>query len=299
MTALRSLAGFLDRHLAILFLIPGGLCLALVTAYPFVFNLWASLTDLNLMYPGAMFVGLENYTKTIFDPELWHSAKNSLVWTISSVLGQLLLGLIGALALEQTRKGREPFRLILVVPWAFPAIVLAYSWRFLLDAVYGVTNHLLMLVGLIDAPVPWLTTPDYAMPIMVLINIWFGFPFMLVSILAALTMIPAQLYESARMDGAGYWQELRHITLPLIMPVLRSLVILRTIFVFNNFDFIFLTTGGGPVDATTTLPVYAFQVGWQRYDLGRMASVSVVMMLILGLLLATYVYALRKVRAPQ
>ena len=90
-------------------------------------------------------------------------------------------------------------------------------------------------------------------------------------------MIPTELYEAAKIDGANYWDELRHITLPLILPVLGSLVILRTIFVFNNFDFIFLTTGGGPIDVTSTLPVYAYQIGWQRYDLGRMAAISVVM----------------------
>ena len=131
---------------------------------------------------------------------------------------------------------------MLIVPWAFPAIVLAFSWRFMLDPIYGVTNHILMVLGLISGPVPWLTTPGLAMPAMVLINIWFGFPFMMVAITAALTMIPRELYEAGKIDGTSYFDELRHITLPLILPVLGSLIILRTIFVFNNFDFIFLTT---------------------------------------------------------
>ena len=293
------LARFVDENLHIVFLLPGALCLAVVIVYPFVFNIWTSFTDLNLVYPGMEFIGLENYLKSINDPGLWNAARRSFVWTLGSVVGQLGLGLVAALALEQTRRGHAPLRLILIVPWAFPAIVLAYSWRFMLDSFYGVTNHLLMLAGLISQPVAWLTTPDLAMPIMILINIWFGFPFMMVAIMAALTMIPQELYEAARIDGAGYWEELRHIALPLIAPVLGSLLILRTIFVFNNFDFIFLTTGGGPIDVTTTLPVYAFQVGWKRYDLGRMAAVSIVMMAILCLMLAVYMYGLKRLRVRQ
>ncbi len=294
-----SLADAVDRYLPVLFLLPGFLCLALVIVYPFGFNLWASVTDLNLMYPGAAFLGFENYEKTITDPALWAAARRSLVWTLCSVFGQLFLGLVGALALEQTRRGRAPLRLMLIVPWAFPAIVLAFSWRFMLDAIYGVTNHILMVLGFIAEPVSWLTTPEYAMPAMILINVWFGFPFMMVAIVAALTMIPTELYEAAKIDGANYWDELRHITLPLILPVLGSLVILRTIFVFNNFDFIFLTTGGGPIDVTSTLPVYAYQIGWQRYDLGRMAAISVVMMAILSVMLAVYMWGLRRLRVQQ
>jgi multiple sugar transport system permease protein len=295
----RSAAARLDRWLPFLFLLPGGICLALVIAYPLGFNLWASLTDLNLMYPGAAYIGLENYQKTVADPALWQAARLSLVWTVCSVFCQLLLGLVAALALEQTRRGRTPLRLVLIVPWAFPAIVLAYGWRFMLDAIYGVTNHILMVAGLIAAPIPWLTTPELAMPAMILINVWFGFPFMMVAIMAALAMIPRELYEAARIDGASYWGELAHVTLPLILPILGSLVILRTIFVFNNFDFIFLTTGGGPVDATTTLPIYAYQVGWQRYDLGRMSAVSVLMMAILGVVLAAYMAGLRRLRRSE
>ena len=292
-----GLATWIDRKLPLLFLFPGFLCLLLVIAYPFVYNIWAGFTDVNLMYPGAAFIGLENYQRSFSDPALWKAWERSLIWTLGSVAGQVILGLIGALALERTRRGRAPIRLLLVVPWAFPAIVLAFSWRFMLDSIYGVINHILMVLHVIDMPVAWLTTPAYSMPVMILINIWFGFPFMLVSIIAALAMIPSELYEAARMDGAGYLDEVRHITLPLILPVLGSIIILRTIFIFNNFDFIFLTTGGGPIDATMTLPVYAYQVGWLNFDLGRMASVSVIMMVFLVILLAIYMWALRRLKA--
>jgi multiple sugar transport system permease protein len=293
----RRLADWLDARLPQLFLVPGVLCLILVIAYPVAYNLITSVTDASLIYPGISFVGLENFTATLGDRAFWIAALRTLQWTVFSVVGQLFVGLVAALALEQMTAGRTVFRLALIVPWAFPAIVMAFGWRFILDPLYGVANHMLSLIGLIDAPLAFLSERPLAMPIVILMNIWFGFPFMMVAIIAGLAAIPRELYEAAQIDGANYWQELRYVTLPALWQIISVLVVLRTIWVFNNFEFIFLTTGGGPVDATTTLPIYAFQVGWQRYDLGRMASVAIVMIVLLSLLLALYVRLLGKSRA--
>jgi multiple sugar transport system permease protein len=289
----RRVLGWLDDRLAVLFLLPGLLCLATVLLYPVLYNLVVSFTDLSIMYPGFAFVGWENYAETFGDPALWKAAVRTLQWTFMSVLGQLLVGLVAALALEHVTRGRALLRLALVVPWAFPAIVMAFAWRFMLDGVYGVVNHLLMLAHIVDQPVAWLSTREWSMPLVVLMNIWFGFPFMMVCIVAGLASIPRELLEAAQVDGANYWQQLRYIILPALLPIIGMLVILRTIFVFNNFDFVFLTTGGGPVDATTTLPIHAFQVGWQRYDLGRMSAIAVAMLALLGLILAIYLRLLR------
>ncbi len=280
---------WLDRKLPILFLVPGLACLALVIAYPVGYNLVISFTDASLMYPGLNYVGIDNFVATITDWAFWTAAWRTLVWTVFSVAGQLLVGLIAALALERVTRGQTVLRLALIVPWAFPALVMAFGWRFMLDPLYGVANHIFMLFGVIDAPVAPLSQRSLAMPIVVLLNIWFGFPFMMVSIIAGLAAIPRELYEAARVDGASYVQELRYVTLPALWQIISVLVVLRTIWVFNNFEIIFLTTGGGPVDATTTLPLYAYQVGWQTYDLGRMAAVSIIMIALLGVLLALYV----------
>ncbi len=150
-----------------------------------------------------------------------------------------------------------------------------------------------MSVGLIDAPQQWLGSPVLAMPTVIVMNIWFGFPFMMVAILAGLQTIPRELYEAADMDGASTLQAFWYITLPSLWQVIMTLVVLRTIWIFNNFDFIYLTTGGGPIDATTTLPIYAYNVGWQQYDLGRMAAVALIMMIILGVILMVYAHLLR------
>lgn len=290
-------ANWLDARLTIVFLIPGLTCLFALTLYPVFYNIVISFTNSSLLFPGAAFSGLANYKQVLADPQFWWSFARTLVWTLISVLGQLLIGLVAALALERVTHGRTALRLALVVPWAFPSIVLAFSWRFMLDPLYGVTNHLLMIVGLIDAPVAWFGDMNWAMPAVVLMNIWFGFPFMMVAIIAGLQSIPRDHYEAARVDGASYWQEFRYITLPGLLQVLAALVVLRTIWVFNNFEFIFLSTGGGPVDVTTTLPLYAFNVGWQQYNIGRMAAVSVIMIVILMLVLAVYFRILRSARS--
>lgn len=284
----RRLAAWLDQRLAILFLIPGLACLSAVILYPVAYNAVVGFTNASLMFPGWRFIGTANFEATLADPLFWRATLNTLIWTAFSVAGQLLLGLVAALALEQVTAGRTTLRLALIVPWAFPSIVMAFAWRYMLDPLYGVLNFLLMQVGLIDAPRQWLGSPDLAMPTVIVMNIWFGFPFMMVAIVAGLQTIPQELYEAADIDGAGPWQKFWYVTLPALWQVIATVVILRTIWVFNNFDFVFLTTGGGPIDATTTLPVYAYNAGWQQYDLGRMAAVALVMMVILGFILAVY-----------
>lgn len=282
-----------DRNLAVLFVAPGLACLVAVICYPALYNLVVSFTDASLVYPDSGFVGLDNYRDTLSDPAFWHAALITLVWTAASVIGQLVVGLVAALALDRVTAGRSALRLAMIVPWAFPSIVLAFGWRFMLDPLYGVANHVMMLVGLTDGPVGWLTQRSTALPMVVLMNVWFGFPFMMVSLTAGLAAIPREQYEAADVDGASAWQAFRFITLPGLARVMATLVTLRTIWVFNNFEFVFLTTAGGPVDATTTLPIYAFKIGWVGYDLGRMAATAVLMMAMLSLILAAYFRTLR------
>jgi multiple sugar transport system permease protein len=296
-SVLRRLADWLDSRLTIVFLVPGLTCLLALTLYPVVYNIVIGFTNRSLLFPDFGFNGVANFQQVLTDPQFWHASVRTLVWTLTSVAGQLMLGLVAALALEKVTRGRTLLRLALIVPWAFPSVVLAYSWRFMLDPLYGVSNHILMMFGLIDAPIAWFGDATWAMPSVVLMNIWFGFPFMMVAIIAGLQAIPRELYEAARVDGASYWQELRFITIPGLFQLIAALVVLRTIWVFNNFEFIFLATGGGPIDVTMTLPLYAFNVGWQQYNIGRMAAVSVIMILLLFAILGFYFRLVGSARA--
>jgi multiple sugar transport system permease protein len=283
----------LDAHATLLLVLPGVVLLLAVIGYPVAYNIVNSFTNRNLSFPVTDWVGLANYAAVLSDPAFWSAIVKTLVWTAGSVAGQLLVGFAGAVALQNIRWGQAPLRLALIVPWAFPSIVLAFSWRFLLDPLYSVLNDVLMRVGVISEPVAWLGQSSTAMPSLIAMNVWFGFPFMMVALLAGLATIPVERYESARVDGATYWQELRFVTLPALRRLIGALVVLRTIWVFNNFDFVYLTTGGGPVTSTQTLPVYAFQVGWASYDIGRMAAVCVAMLALLVLIIGGYLRLVR------
>ncbi|WP_460452517.1 carbohydrate ABC transporter permease [Alsobacter sp. SYSU BS001988] len=291
---MKRVSAFLDRRFQILFLLPGLLCLVGVVAYPVAWNLVAAFTNASLVYEGWRFTGFGNFRVVLSDPEFVTSALRTLVWTSASVALQLVVGLIAALCLEKVTAGRSLLRMALIVPWAFPAIIMAFAWRYMLDASYGVANYVLMVLGLIGMPHAWLGETGTAMAALIAMNVWFGFPFMMVAFIAGLQTIPRELYEAASIDGASPWQEFRHVTLPGLKSIVATLATLRTIWTFNNFEFPYLTTGGGPVDATTTLPIYAFKVGWTQYELGRMAAVSVLMLAILAVTTALYLRLLRE-----
>src|SRR5262245_9270034 len=161
---LRGLTSWLDRRLFGLFLVPGIACLSIVIVYPIAYNVVVAFTDASLIYPGIAFVGLEHFEVTLADTLFWTAAMRRLQWTVLSVACQLLVGFAAALALERITRGRTGFRLALIVPWAFPAIVMAFGWRFMLDPLYGVVNHLLMLTGLIAGPIAPLSERALAMP---------------------------------------------------------------------------------------------------------------------------------------
>ncbi len=283
----------LDRHLGIVFLLPGLLCLLAVIAYPILFNLAFGFTNKDLVFPTIGFVGVANYVATLNDTEFWHALLTSISWTAASVVGQLVLGLAAALALDRISHGRTLLRMLLIVPWAFPAIVMAFVWRFMLDPLYGIVNYFLIVLHVLAQPMAFHGTPGTALPSVVLMNVWFGFPFMTVAIVAALQGIPREHYEVAQIEGAEYWQELVHVILPAIRGVLAILVVLRTIWVFNNFDFIYLTTAGGPINVTETLPIYAFTIGWLGHDIGRMAAISTLMLIVLSIITSIYFRLLR------
>jgi multiple sugar transport system permease protein len=287
---------YIDRHTHVLLIVPGIILLAGLVVYPVVYNVVTSFTNRNFSYPVTNWVGIANYTRVLVDPDFYASVGRTLIWTFASVAGQLVIGFIAAMALQAVRRGQTPLRVGLIIPWAFPSIVLAFSWKFLLDPTYGVVNDVLTRLHLIQQPIAWLGNESTALPSLIVMNIWFGFPFMMVALLAGMQSISTDQYESAKVDGATFWQELRYVTLPGLRNLIGSLVVLRTIWVFNNFDFVYLTTGGGPVNATETLPVYAFKIGWTNFDIGRMAAVSVVTLVILAAI--TFVY-LRLFRADK
>lgn len=285
---LKRVANYLDRHLGIVFLIPGMLILAVTLTYPILSNLWTSFTNKHLIYPGADWVGFENYRVTFTDPNFYRALVNSGVWTVSSIVLQVALGLAAALLLNAKVRGQAFFRLAMIVPYAFPTVTIALIWRWMLNSVYGVFNFMLMGVGIIDKPIAWLSSMQYSMAVVVLVNVWFGYPLFALGLLAGLQAIPAEHFEVARIEGASPLQTLRHVILPGIKTILGILVVLRTIWVFNSFDLIYLLTGGGPRGATETLPIYAYRIGWDYGFISQTTAIAVLLFIILAIFAAIY-----------
>jgi multiple sugar transport system permease protein len=282
-TLLRQAADYLDARLGFLFILPVLIIVAYLLIYPVVTSFYISLTNRHLLRHGYTFVGLDNYRQVFADRELWEALVNTGVWTVGSLAFQLLLGLAGALLLNRRMTFLWLWRMLIIVPWAFPPIVIAFTWRWILNDLYGVLNYFLVALHLVNMPLLFLGSRSLAMPTAIGVNTWFGFPFFLLAILAALQSIPETEYEAARIEGATACQTFTYVIFPRIRFTLGIILVLRTMWVVNSFDFIFLLTGGGPGTTTQTLPVFAYFTGWRRYFLGRASAICVVLLGILVL----------------
>lgn len=277
-----------------LFVLPALITVGSLLIYPIVSSLYHSLTSKHLIRPGAQFIGFDNYRAILQDPNFFLSFKNSIKWTVISLFGQLFFGFTSALALNRVEKMQGVYKTLLIVPWAFPSIVIALSWKWILNGVYGFLPNLLLELGITDTMVQFLSDGNLVFYTLVFINIWFGFPMIMVNVLSALQTIPKEQYEAAKMDGANIFQEFYYITLPHIKVVIGLLVVLRTIWIFNNFDIIYLITGGGPANASLTVPIYAYNTGWTGKLLGRSSAVTVLLLLFLLCVSALYFKIIRR-----
>ena len=233
-------------------------------------------------------VGLENFERIFDDPLFWESFRQALVWTGWSILFQTLLGVGMALLLNMTLPGMAVFRGLLLFPYIVPTVVIALNWRWIFNSEIGVVNYALLELGIIDQNIAWLSTPDMAMASAILLNVWKYTPFVIICVLARLQTIPTELYDAAKVDGAGAWRRFIDITLPMLKEVLVVVIVFRTIWTFNKFEEIYLLTRGGPGTSTFNLAVYAFEEGMANLRLGVAAATGVVMILLL--LVGTVIY---------
>lgn len=275
----------------LLFVLPSLLVVVSLLLYPVLSSIIYSFTNRHLLRSDSEFIGIQNFIEVLNNPEFWGAFGTSVRWTIASILGQLIVGFLAALALNRIRHLTGLFRTLLIIPWAFPAIVIGFGWRWILNDVYGFLPNLLTQMGLTEKNVSFLANPDTVFWTVLAINVWFGAPLFMVNILAALKTVPREQFEAATVDGAGALQRFRFITLPHVKKVIGLLIILRTIWVFNNFELLFLLTGGGPAGMTTTLPIFAYRTGWGMQQLG-VASAITVLLLIFLLILATFAFRL-------
>lgn len=271
-----------------IFVLPALLVVGVLLIYPIFSSLYYSMTSKHLIRLTYDFIGLGNYKKVLTDPDFYKAFLTSVLWTIGSLFGQLLIGFTAALAINRVKIGKGIYRTLMIIPWAFPSIVIALSWKWILNGVSGFVPNMLVQLGICSELPQFLSDSRLVFLTLIFINVWFGAPMIMVNVLSALQTIPQDQYEAAQIDGASKLQQFLYITVPHIKIVVGLLVVLRTIWVFNNFDIIYLLTGGGPANATTTMPIYAYNMGWGSKLLGRSSAVT--MLLLAFLILVCVVY---------
>lgn len=263
------------------------LFLALI-GYPLAESLLLSLYRTNTLTLRSRFVGLDNFSTLLFDPDFFRDFCNTLIWTAGAVTLQLLAGVGMALLLHGSLVGRSLARGIVLFPYLLPTAVAVLVWRWLFNDLYGYLNYLLVSSGVVHHPLAWLSRMPDAMASVILVGSWKFFPFVVIAVLARLQSIPDALYEAARVDGASRLAQFRDITLPQLAGVLSVVVLLRAIWDFKEFDLIYLMTGGGPAGGTETLPLLVYRQAFQLLNFGRGAAVSVAMLVFMLLFFAIY-----------
>ncbi|MGB8291289.1 carbohydrate ABC transporter permease [Rhizobium ruizarguesonis] len=282
-----------DLRMTLLLLLPSLILMIVVIGYPMIQGFWYSFTNGSLLKAGK-FVGLRNYGKLLSDPSFWHALRFSLYFAIANIIGCYSLGLGLALLLQKDFPGRGLFRVLLLLPWIVPSLVAIVSWRWMINDDKALFNQIIVFFG--GDPVYFLSSSNWTIAMVIIIKIWRSFPFMLLSLLAALQTIDRTLYEAADIDGATKWQSFRHVTVPAISGISVVLCLLMTVWTVNDFDTPWLLAQGGPANATENLVVLAYRYTFARNDVGMGAAVSFVTLAILMVIFAVVLRLQREKR---
>jgi trehalose/maltose transport system permease protein len=270
-----------------MFMAPMLLVLALVAGWPLLRTFWFGFTDASLSDLDATeFIGLINYYYLLQDPDWWNAVRNTFVFAIVSVTLETILGLGIALALHAHFRGRGLLRAAVLIPWAIPTVVSAQMWSWMFNDVFGVINHALLALHLIDEPIAWTASPDTALIAVIMVDVWKTTPFMALLLLAGLQMLPEECYESARVDGVHPVKVFLKVTLPLLKPALMVAVIFRMLDALRIFDLIYVMTGNNR--ETMSMSVYARQQLVDFQDVGYGSAAATLLFLIIALFTVVY-----------
>jgi multiple sugar transport system permease protein len=278
-----------QRRVGWLMAAPAILVILALSIFPLLYSLGISFLQWDLQTPERPFVGLANYAQAIADPRVWAALGNTLLIVVVAVALELLLGLGLALLLVDELPGKGVIVPLLMLPVMMVPIVVAFTWRMLWDTQYGAINQLLGMLTGEPVRVVWLGHKGSALFAITVTEIWQWTPFMFLVLLAGLAAINPELYEAAAMDGSGYWQSLRYITLPSLTRVILVALLFRALDVFKVFDLVFIFTQGGPGTATETISWYIYQLGFKFFRMGYAAAISYLVLILLSLAAALYV----------
>jgi multiple sugar transport system permease protein len=278
------------RGWAWLLLLPSLVMILAIILYPTGYGLWLGLHEMRLTRPDRDgCVGLKHFIAIADDPIFWLSLRNTLVWVIGSVVGELALGLAAALVLNKDLPGFKFAAALVLLPWFLPNVVAGNIWAMMLDPRLGVINDVLVRMGVLTTYRAWFAEPDLALAAAMAVEVWHGFPFFALLLLAALKAIPQDLYEAAACDGAKAWDQFVHVTLPQLRMIIVASVVLRVISLVNSPEILLILTGGGPGRSTQVLSLYAFLKAYKEFNFGYASALATVMFLLLMLFSWAYV----------
>jgi multiple sugar transport system permease protein len=281
----------------ILFVVPAALAIVALFGYPVVKNLVMSFQDYTLrtFFTGqAPWVGLQNYVTVIQDDVFSKAVVNTALFTIGSIAGQFVIGMLLALFFHKNFPLNGVLRALFLLPWLIPLIVGSAAWRAILEQDSGILNVTLQNLGIIDSPVPWLTSPDVALIAVILVNIWLGIPFNLTLLYSGLQHIPDELYEAGAMDGATGWKAFWNITLPNMRAVVGVTLMLGVIYTLKVIDIILGLTQGGPANATQTIATQSYRDSFVEFKFGQGAALSNILIAISLVFSVVYLRATRR-----
>ena len=277
-----------DAMFAYALLLPATLFLIMVRIYPLFKGMALGFTNSKLLGKNVDFVGFENFIYLIHDKVFWSSLSFTFIYTISVVASAYLFGLLIAILMNKSIRGRGIFRAMFLVPWVIPAVVAGASWQWSLNDQTGIINNILLYIGLIDKPLLFLASPFMAQLTVIIEGSWKSYPFICLSLLAGLQNIPNELYESAKIDGANKLQSFINITMPMLKHVTMMVIVLMTIWTMNNFDNIYLLTMGGPANSTNVVSILSYYTAFYRFDLGYASAISTFMLCVMMILAIGY-----------
>lgn len=264
-------------------LLPAFIVLLVFMAYPLINSIIMAFQHYKLTSPKTIgtFAGAENFQSILTDPNMGQMVGNTIVFVVLSVVLQFVLGFILALALRKPFRGRNVYQAVVFLPWAISAFIVGLTFRWLFNGEYGAINDILMKLGIITQKIAWLGTPGFSLFTVIVGMVWIGIPFFAIMILAALQSIPDDVYEAADIDGANSFVKFFKITVPYIKPTIIMTVLLRTMWIFNSADLIFVMTNGGPANSSHTLASYMFNKAYSTLDFGQAAALGVLFLIIM------------------
>lgn len=257
--------------------------LTILIAYPVIYTGYLSVTD-----PKGAITG-KNFVNALRPAVTTQAFFNTIYWVLGSIVFQVTLGTLTAILLNQQFPGRSIVRSVALIPWVIPGIVAATTWAWMFHTEFGIINYMLTSADVVAKPIGWLTNKDTVMPVLIAINVWKLFPFVAIMVLAGLQAIPGDLYEAAKVDGASFWEEVWHVTLPQVRPVIVAVTLLLVIWGLNSITLIYAITGGGPANRTMITPIQIFHLAFDSFQFNQAAALSVMFFAVAIVIVAVYV----------